>query len=89
MAIALLVRQELVWLVFAAANLVAMALWPTWETIPFHFIWVSLTLLYGFRVWRPLATYPLLVIVALATEASSSPTPIGARSSGGSFSRCR
>ena len=58
---------ELVWLVFAAANLVAMALWPTWETIPFHFIWVSLTLLYGFRVWRPLATYPLLVIVALAT----------------------
>jgi lipoprotein-anchoring transpeptidase ErfK/SrfK len=39
-AIALLVRQELVWLVFAAANLVAMALWPTWETIPFHFIWV-------------------------------------------------
>ena len=27
------------------------ALWPRWETIPFHFIWVSLTLLYGFRVW--------------------------------------
>ena len=27
--------------------------WPSWETIPFHFIWVSLTLLYGFRIWRP------------------------------------
>ena len=25
--------------------------WQSWETIPFHFIWVSLTLLYGFRVW--------------------------------------
>ena len=24
---------------------------PSWETIPFHFIWVSLTLLYGFRIW--------------------------------------
>ena len=33
-----------------------MARWATWETIPFHFIWVSLTLLYGFRVWRPLPT---------------------------------
>ena len=22
-----------------------------WETIPFHFVWISLTLVYGFRVW--------------------------------------
>ncbi len=22
-----------------------------WETVPFHFIWISLTLLYGFRSW--------------------------------------
>jgi signal transduction histidine kinase len=47
---------DLLWVAFAAANLVAMARWATWETIPFHFIWVSLTLLYGFRVWRPLPT---------------------------------
>jgi hypothetical protein len=39
--------------VFAVANLVAMALVPSWETIPFHFIWISLTLVYGFRVWSP------------------------------------
>ena len=38
---------------FAVANLVAMALWPSWETIPFHFIWISLTLVFGFRVWGP------------------------------------
>jgi hypothetical protein len=27
---------ELGWAGFALANLVAMALWPSWETIPFH-----------------------------------------------------
>ena len=40
------------WLGFAAANYAAMIAWPNWETIPFHFVWISLTLLYGFRVWR-------------------------------------
>jgi signal transduction histidine kinase len=60
---------ELAWLAFAAANLAAMALSPSWETIPFHFIWVSLTLLYGFRVWRPGATYAVLLGVAAATGA--------------------
>jgi signal transduction histidine kinase len=58
---------ELAWLGFSAANLVAMVLWPSWETIPFHFIWVSLTLLYGFRIWRPAATYSVLGLVATAT----------------------
>ena len=47
---------EAAWLAFAAANLVAMAAWPSWETIPFHFIWISLTLVYGFRVWGVVAT---------------------------------
>jgi two-component system, OmpR family, sensor kinase len=37
---------------FALANLGAMWLVPTWETVPFHFIWVSLALVYGFRVWN-------------------------------------
>jgi signal transduction histidine kinase len=58
---------ELAWLVFAGANIAAMAVWPSWETIPFHLIWVSLTLLYGFRIWRPSRTFPLLLGVALAT----------------------
>ena len=53
---------ELAWLAFAAANLAAMLFWPSWETIPFHFIWISLTLVYGFRVWTPGATG--LVILA-------------------------
>jgi hypothetical protein len=43
---------EVAWGAFALANLVAMWLVPTWETVAFHFIWVSLTLVYGFRVWN-------------------------------------
>jgi signal transduction histidine kinase len=58
---------EVAWFAFAAANLVAMALWPSWETIPFHFIWISLTLLYGFRVWKPASTGIVLGLVVAAT----------------------
>jgi signal transduction histidine kinase len=60
-------RLELAWFGFAAANVVAMVAWPDWETIPFHFIWVSLTLLFGFRLWRPGGTYTLLALVAVST----------------------
>jgi signal transduction histidine kinase len=52
---------------FAIANVAAMIRWETWETIPFHFIWVSLTLLYGFRVWRTSATLGVLGAVAGVT----------------------
>jgi signal transduction histidine kinase len=70
-AIALLRHKGLegAWVAFAAANLVAMALWPSWETIPFHFIWISLTLLYGFRVWSPRPTGIVLGAVITGTGA--------------------
>jgi signal transduction histidine kinase len=60
---------EVAWALFAVANLVAMRIWPGWETIPFHLIWISLTLLYGFRVWRLAATYLTLVAVVASTGA--------------------
>jgi signal transduction histidine kinase len=60
---------DLVWVGFALANLVAMALVPSWETVPFHFIWVSLTLLYGYRVWEPRVTAGLLAAVVVSTGA--------------------
>src|SRR5215472_5719966 len=44
-----------------------MVLIPTWETVPFHFIWVSLTILYGFRVWRSGPTVVVLVAVMATT----------------------
>ncbi len=58
---------EAAWLVFAVANLGAMVLWPGWETIPFHFIWISLTLVYGFRVWSSASTGLVLGLVIAAT----------------------
>jgi signal transduction histidine kinase len=58
---------EAAWAAFAIANVVGMAVWPGWETIPFHFVWISLTLLYGFRVWRPAATYLTLLAVVTVT----------------------
>ncbi len=58
---------ELAWAGFAAANLGAMARWESWETIPFHLIWVSLTLLYGVRVWPRAQTSVVLAAVATAT----------------------
>ena len=58
---------DVAWVVFAAANLVAMALVPQWETVPFHFIWVSLTIVYGYRVWGSFGTTLALTAVVVAT----------------------
>jgi signal transduction histidine kinase len=62
-------RVEVAWVAFALANLIAMLLTPDWETIPFHFIWVSLTILYGFRVWGLKATFIILAVVCATTGA--------------------
>jgi signal transduction histidine kinase len=58
---------EITWGLFAVANFVAMELWPGWETIPFHLVWISITLLYGFRVWRLRPMFLTLGAVALIT----------------------
>jgi signal transduction histidine kinase len=60
---------DVAWVGFAVANLVAMALVPQWETVPFHFIWVSLTLVYGYRVWGSFGTTLALTAVVVATGA--------------------
>jgi signal transduction histidine kinase len=44
--------------------------WPSWETIPFHVIWITLTLLYGFRVWSLTVTGIVLGAVVIGTGAS-------------------
>jgi signal transduction histidine kinase len=56
-------RVELAWVGFTIANYAAMIAWPAWKTVPFHFIWISLTLLYGFRIWRMRATLLALACV--------------------------
>jgi len=61
---------EIGWAVFAAGCLAVMIASPSWETIPFHFIWISLTVLYGFRVWSLPTTGLVLGAVAIGTGAS-------------------
>jgi signal transduction histidine kinase len=61
---------ELGWAALAACCVFLMVMSPSWETIPFHVIWISLTLLYGFRVWGLAATGAVLGAVALVTGAS-------------------
>ena len=61
---------EVAWVAFAAANVAAMVVWPSWETIPFHFVWISLTIVYGFRVWAPQVTALVLGAVFVTTGAS-------------------
>ena len=56
---------EVLWGLFAAANIGAMIAWPSWETIPFHFVWISVTIVYGFRVWGPRTTALILSAIVL------------------------
>ena len=58
---------DVAWVVFAGANLAAMRLLPGWQTVPFLAIWVSLTVLYGFRLWR---LQPVILTVAAVTLAT-------------------
>jgi signal transduction histidine kinase len=63
---------EIGWASFAAVNYAAMIIWPSWETIPFHFVWISLTLVYGFRVWPVRSTLGVLAFVMGTTSVSIS-----------------
>jgi signal transduction histidine kinase len=60
-------RLDVAWFAFALINVAAMLLWPSWETIPFHLIWFTLTLLYGFRVWALKPTFAVLIAQGLVT----------------------
>jgi signal transduction histidine kinase len=65
-------RPEYAWIAFAVLNLAAM--WflielggpPGWETVPFHFIYVSFTILYGFRIWRSSRTVLGILFVSIS-----------------------
>ena len=63
---------DIVWGAFSVGNLAAMVIFSHWETVPFHFIWISLTLLYGFRVWSIKPTLWVLGLVMVTTFAAIS-----------------
>jgi signal transduction histidine kinase len=55
--------------VIAVTALVLMARNPEWATIPYHLMFLSLTLVYGFRVWALPATILVIGAVTSATGA--------------------
>jgi two-component system OmpR family sensor kinase len=58
---------EVSWALFAAANVGTMFFVRSWEEIPFHVVWLSITVVYGFRVWSVGKTVLLVVVVMLVT----------------------
>ncbi|MDX6620635.1 MAG: two-component system, OmpR family, sensor kinase [Gaiellales bacterium] len=64
---------EYVWVAFAILNLAAMWLLidfdgaPGWQTVPLHFVYVSFTILYGFRLWKTSRTVLGIVFVSVTT----------------------
>lgn len=58
---------DIAWVGFVGLNLLAMQLVPEWRTVPFLVIWVTLTAVYGFRLWRLGSTILTVVSVTLAT----------------------
>lgn len=70
---------EVLWGLFAIGNWIAMIASPEWETIPFHVVWISLTIVYGFRVWSPGVTGLILGTVILATGASITSDAVAGR----------
>ena len=60
-------RLDMIWVAFVGINLAAMRLLPAWGTVPFLAIWVSLTAIYGLRLWRLQPTILTWAAVTLAT----------------------
>lgn len=58
---------DVIWALFVGINLVAMHAMKAWSTIPFLVIWISLALVYGWRMWR---LQPAMLTVMVVTLAS-------------------
>jgi signal transduction histidine kinase len=52
---------------FVLVNLAAMHVMKAWSTIPFLVIWLSLTIVYGYRMWR---LQPAMLTAAMVTLAT-------------------
>jgi signal transduction histidine kinase len=58
---------DIAWVAFILLNLLAMRLIPEWQTVPFLIIWVSLTAIYGFRLWHLGSTVITVLTLTLTT----------------------
>jgi signal transduction histidine kinase len=55
---------------FVVGCLAVMVAHPAWQTVPFHWIWISLTLLAGVRLWPVRWTYAIVAALAVTTGAA-------------------
>jgi two-component system OmpR family sensor kinase len=69
-------RAELGWAGFCLACAAAMLVFPQWQTVPFHWIWITITVLYGYRRWSNLQTALTLLAVAVLTTVTMLRTPV-------------
>ncbi len=68
-------RLETLWLAFTAANCVAILVIPQLRMIPFFFVWIALTIVYGLRIWPLQAT---LIVLACVIALTASPMVVDA-----------
>jgi len=60
-------RVEIGWWLFVLLNMAGILVFRDWATVPFHFIWISLSLLYGWRVWGVHTTAVTLAAIIIIT----------------------
>jgi signal transduction histidine kinase len=60
---------RIAWGLGALGCVIAMILYPAREVIPFHLIWIGLSLVYGFAVWRPIELAAMVVVTSAVTGA--------------------
>jgi signal transduction histidine kinase len=58
---------EVLWVAFVIVNTAGILRFSDWATVPFHFVWIGLSLLYGWRVWKTPGTAAALVTVIFLT----------------------
>src|SRR5512132_4238672 len=54
---------EVLWVAFVIVNTAGILRFSDWATVPFHFVWIGLSLLYGWRVWGMRAMLAALAAV--------------------------
>jgi signal transduction histidine kinase len=60
---------DAIWLALVLLNLVAIAVWPSWDTVPFHLISTGFAVLYALRLWPADPVLWGLGIVIITTSA--------------------
>ncbi|MEU9742501.1 HAMP domain-containing sensor histidine kinase [Micromonospora chersina] len=55
------------WAATAVVNSCLMYVLPGKETVPFHLVWIGLSVVYGLAAWRPVVTAAVLAAVTLTT----------------------